>query len=239
MLLLLGDSRASLRREVQIEGSLRHFSARCHVALRPWTSACLDDVRPRDPQHRRRGGTDAGAVGQFLLADGEGGGCLARRSSTRRSAISRPIRRCSRRPRRRPSSTCRSGTTWTMMVSDERIAQGKAALAQYARQPGAHRGALRRRPLHDRRRSGASRATTARCSTNPKLVKSTIRSLATLAYSGGRLAKFGRQQLVAALKIVQRGDVSVRRHDRLVGRRHGPDPVHPDDLRGLCRRLRR
>ena len=43
---------------------------------------------------------------------------------------------------------------------------------------------------------------------NPKLFKSTIRSLATLAYSGGRLAKFGRQQLVAALKILQRGDVS-------------------------------
>jgi len=43
---------------------------------------------------------------------------------------------------------------------------------------------------------------------NPRLFKNTIQSLATLAYSGGRLAKFGRQQLVAALKIVQRGDVS-------------------------------
>jgi len=43
--------------------------------------------------------------------------------------------------------------------------------------------------------------------TNPRLIKGTIESLATLAYSGGRLAKFGRQQLVAALKIVQRGDV--------------------------------
>lgn len=44
--------------------------------------------------------------------------------------------------------------------------------------------------------------------TRPSLVKNTIRSLATLAYSGGRLAKFGRQQLVAALKIVERGDVT-------------------------------
>ena len=42
---------------------------------------------------------------------------------------------------------------------------------------------------------------------NPKLVKNTIRSLATLAWSGGRLAKYGRKQLVAALKIVQRGDI--------------------------------
>ncbi len=44
--------------------------------------------------------------------------------------------------------------------------------------------------------------------TNPRLVKSTIRSLATLASSGGRLAKYGRQQLLAALKIIQRGDVA-------------------------------
>ena len=43
--------------------------------------------------------------------------------------------------------------------------------------------------------------------TNPRLYKNTINALATLAYSGGRLAKFGRQQLIAALKIVQRGDV--------------------------------
>lgn len=43
---------------------------------------------------------------------------------------------------------------------------------------------------------------------NPKIVKSTIRSLATLAYQGGRRAKFGRTQLVAALKILQRGDVA-------------------------------
>lgn len=42
---------------------------------------------------------------------------------------------------------------------------------------------------------------------NPKIVKSTIRSLATLAYQGGRRAKFGRTQLVAALKIAQRGDI--------------------------------
>ena len=43
---------------------------------------------------------------------------------------------------------------------------------------------------------------------NPKIVKSVIRSLATLAYADRRRAKFGRQQLVAALKILQRGDIS-------------------------------
>jgi membrane-bound lytic murein transglycosylase B len=45
---------------------------------------------------------------------------------------------------------------------------------------------------------------------NPTVVKGTIRSLATLAYQGGSRAKYGRQQLVAALKILDRGDISVR-----------------------------
>ena len=44
---------------------------------------------------------------------------------------------------------------------------------------------------------------------DPKIVKSVIRSLATLAYADRRRAKFGRQQLVAALKILQRGDISI------------------------------
>ncbi len=43
---------------------------------------------------------------------------------------------------------------------------------------------------------------------NPRMVKHTINALATLAYEGGRRAKFGRTQLVAALRIIQRGDVS-------------------------------
>ncbi len=45
---------------------------------------------------------------------------------------------------------------------------------------------------------------------NPAIVKGTIRSLATLAYQGGSRAKFGRTQLVAALKILQQGDISPR-----------------------------
>jgi len=45
---------------------------------------------------------------------------------------------------------------------------------------------------------------------NPKIVKNTIRSLATLAYQGGSRAKYGRQQLIAALKILERGDVDAR-----------------------------
>lgn len=43
---------------------------------------------------------------------------------------------------------------------------------------------------------------------NKKIVRPTIRSLATLAYQGGARQSFGREQLIAALKILQRGDVS-------------------------------
>jgi membrane-bound lytic murein transglycosylase B len=43
----------------------------------------------------------------------------------------------------------------------------------------------------------------------PGALKETIRSLATLAYAGGKRSKYGRTQLIAALKIIQRGDVSV------------------------------
>jgi membrane-bound lytic murein transglycosylase B len=44
---------------------------------------------------------------------------------------------------------------------------------------------------------------------DPKIVKNVIRSLATLAYGDRRRAKFGRQQLIAALKIAQHGDISL------------------------------
>jgi membrane-bound lytic murein transglycosylase B len=96
-----------------------------------------------------------------------------------------------------------------MMVSEERISGGKAALAKYA-------GTLAK----IEERYGVDRyivvaiwgmeSLYGSVLTNPKLVKNTIRSLATLVYSGGRLAKFARPQLIVALTIVQRGDVSVK-----------------------------
>ncbi|WP_093186002.1 lytic murein transglycosylase [Pseudovibrio sp. Tun.PSC04-5.I4] len=42
---------------------------------------------------------------------------------------------------------------------------------------------------------------------NASIMRSTPRALATLAYQGGRRGKFARKQLVAALKILQDGDV--------------------------------
>jgi membrane-bound lytic murein transglycosylase B len=96
-----------------------------------------------------------------------------------------------------------------MTVSEERIAEGKAALASH--------GDLLKRIEE---RYGVDRYIVAAIwgveshygavLDNPKIVKSAIRSLATLAYAGGRRAKYGRQQLIAALKIIQRGDITLR-----------------------------
>jgi membrane-bound lytic murein transglycosylase B len=93
------------------------------------------------------------------------------------------------------------------MVSDERLAQGAVALM-------ANDKTLARIEA----KYGVDRYTVlavwgieshyGMIFSNPRLFKQTIPSLATLAYNGGRLAKFGREQLVAALKIIQRGDVT-------------------------------
>ncbi len=42
---------------------------------------------------------------------------------------------------------------------------------------------------------------------NDKVMRNVVRSLATLAYADSRRAKFARQQLIAALKILQSGDI--------------------------------
>lgn len=44
---------------------------------------------------------------------------------------------------------------------------------------------------------------------NPSIVRNIVRSLSTLAYADQRRQRFGRQQLIAALKIVQNGDIDV------------------------------
>ncbi len=62
---------------------------------------------------------------------------------------------------------------------------------------------------------------------NDSVMRNVVRSLATLAYADSRRAKFARTQLIAALKILQSGDIDGRPPDRLLGRRHGPHPVHP------------
>ena len=92
-------------------------------------------------------------------------------------------------------------------VSEKRLENGKAKLRQY-------RGlldALERRYGVDRHILVAiwgMESSYGEVLDNPKIVKSVIQSLATLAYADRRRARFGRQQLLGALKILQRGDVS-------------------------------
>jgi membrane-bound lytic murein transglycosylase B len=95
-----------------------------------------------------------------------------------------------------------------MMVSEERLSEGKEALARY----GTTLARIEARYGVDRYIVAAVWGIESHYGhvlENPKLVRNTIRSLATLAYSGGRFAKFGRQQLVAALKIAEHGDISI------------------------------
>lgn len=44
---------------------------------------------------------------------------------------------------------------------------------------------------------------------NDKVMRNVVRSLSTLAYADRRRRKFARQQLIAALKILQRGEITV------------------------------
>lgn len=93
------------------------------------------------------------------------------------------------------------------MVSEERLSEGAGILRQYANVLAR----IEERYGVDRHVLVAIWGMESHYGiifTNPRLYKNTIRSLATLAYNGGRLAKHGRDQLVAALKIVQRGDVA-------------------------------
>jgi len=94
-------------------------------------------------------------------------------------------------------------------VSERRIITGRALLGQYGplltkieRQYGVDR--------HVVLAIWGMESTYGDVLNNPAIVKGTIRSLATLAYQGGKRAKFGQSQLIAALKIVQNGDISVR-----------------------------
>jgi membrane-bound lytic murein transglycosylase B len=93
-------------------------------------------------------------------------------------------------------------------VSEERIAGGREMLARH----GALLDNLESRYGVDRHilvSIWGMESFYGEALSNPKIVKGVIRSLATLAYADPRRGKFGRQQLLAALKILERGDISV------------------------------
>lgn len=93
-------------------------------------------------------------------------------------------------------------------VSEKRIAAGRALLAQHA----ADLGRIERAYGVDRHILVAiwgMESSYGEVLGNPKIVRPVVRSLATLAYADAKRARFARQQLVAALKLVERGDVSL------------------------------
>ncbi len=95
-------------------------------------------------------------------------------------------------------------------VSEKRLENGTAMLRRYARLLDA----LERAYGVDRHILVAiwgMESSYGQVLDDPKIVKNVIRSLATLAYADRRRRRFGRQQLIAALKIVQRGDITLNR----------------------------
>ena len=92
-------------------------------------------------------------------------------------------------------------------VSEKRIAAGRDMLARHRRAARSRSRAATASTGTSLSRSGAWNPTYGEVLADPKIVKSVVRSLATLAYGDRRRAKFGRQQLVAALRIL-----AARRH---------------------------
>ena len=93
------------------------------------------------------------------------------------------------------------------MVSESRIANGLAQIPNWGRllaQLEAHYGVNRYVILAIWGMESAYGAIL----DNNDIVKPTIRSLATLTYMGGSRQQYGERQLVAALKILQRGDIT-------------------------------
>ena len=64
----------------------------------------------------------------------------------------------------------------------------------------------------------------------------TLQSLVSLAYDCRRSERF-QNETIAALKIIDRGDLIAERDDRLLGRRARPDAIFADALFHLRRRL--
>ncbi len=93
------------------------------------------------------------------------------------------------------------------MVSDDRVASGMEALDRYRDALAA----IEARFQVDREVVVAIWGIESHYGTvfsNPRLYKNTITALATLVYSRGRLASYAQKQLIAALKIAERGDIA-------------------------------
>ncbi len=134
---------------------------------------------------------------------------VAKRAGIRRGVYVRALRGISPDPRvlrlldRQPEFSTPIWTYLEKRVSAQRIAAGRARARRHARLLGA---VERRYGVNGRIVLAIWGMETSYGGYTGKM--SVIRSLATLAYRG-RKRKYGRSQLIAALKILQHGDISV------------------------------
>ncbi len=109
-------------------------------------------------------------------------------------------------------------------VSDDRIARGQRYRAELSYLPG-----IEQRygvpPRHPDRQSGPWRARFGAVQGDFDVV----RCMASLAYHGRR-RNFAEGELIAALRIIDPGEANRAPAQGLLGRRHGPDPVHAVQL---------
>ena len=120
-----------------------------------------------------------------------------------------------------------------LLVTDERIARGRELLQQHA----AAFEAVERAYGVDRHIIAAIWGIETKYGTVAG-ERPVIRSTATLACVGRRQAYF-KDEFLAALEILHRGDIRAGAAEGLMGRRVRPDAVHADRVQALCGRFRR
>ena len=183
------------------------------------------DERAADgPRRAQPAAGELHRLARRLPRPGAGAGHPARRSSTPPSAASASTPTWSGSTAGRPSSPSRSGNIST--APPRRPGSRPAARSARSSTPtlAGDRGPLRRR----RQVVLAIWGMESNYGGNRGSIP-VIESLATLAYEGRRRS-FAEEQLIAALRILQSGDVDAGGDARLLGRGDGAHPVHPDEL---------
>ena len=130
-------------------------------------------------------------------------------------------------------ASCNSPAAWPMAIG---CGTGAAKLKQHAADAGPRRAAVRRAGARSIVAFWALETDFGANNGNLPV----LRSLLTLAYDCRRPDMF-REELIYALKVVQRGDLDAGADDRRLGRRDRPDPVLAVGLfqvRGRFRRRR-
>ena len=175
--------------------------------------ACRHGLRSASPSSarawsRRRAPMPASTSGSAISGRRRRRRASRAASMTPPSRASRPTRKCWRRRASSRNSRSRSGNMCRRASPRSASPAGATCSSATARCSTRSKAATASTATSSSP-SGAWNPIYGEVLSDPKIVKGVVRSLATLAYADRRRAKFGRQQLVAALRILQRGDISV------------------------------